>query len=144
VLVVADASVLVPALAEFNASGDAVRSWLLELTAGDDLHILRNFTALEVMSAFRTLVAREKLTDEIAQEASRAMLTLPSQRHDLTQSMIVRIWSLRQNHSIYDASYIALVERLQSERMTEVVLATADRRLAGSPTLSIPIALFED
>jgi hypothetical protein len=61
VLVVADASVLVPALAEFNQTGDAVRSWLLDLTGGDDVHILRNFTALEVMSAFRTLVARGRL-----------------------------------------------------------------------------------
>jgi len=41
--------------------------------------------------------------------------------------MIGRCWELRHNLTVYDAAYIALAEQL------DVVLVTADRRLAAAP-----------
>ena len=46
-----------------------------------------------------------------------------------------RAWELRRNLSIYDASYAALSELLQTP------LVTLDRRLAGAPGLACPILL---
>lgn len=58
-LLVADASVIVPALADVGPVGDAVRTRLTELAHGE-LHIVQNFTDLEVISALRTLARRDK------------------------------------------------------------------------------------
>jgi len=45
--------------------------------------------------------------------------------------------------SPYDAMYVAATEQLHSDLAGQVVLATADGRLARTPGLSIPIELFE-
>ena len=140
-LLVADASVLVPALADFGPVGDAVRTRLIELADGD-LHIIQNFTDLEVMSAIRTLVRRRELTVESASSALRRLPQLPAVRHELTQQTRQRIWELRHNVTVYDAAYVALVERLESEHKTVVALATADLRLTATPGLSIPFEEF--
>jgi len=141
VLLVADASVLVPALADFGPAGDAVRERLIGLTDGE-LHLIQNFTDLEVMSALRTLVRRDELTVEMASSALRRLPQVPAIRHELTQPMRQRIWELRHNVTVYDAAYIALTERLQSERKTTVSLATADLRLAATPGLTISFEEF--
>jgi predicted nucleic acid-binding protein len=44
--------------------------------------------------------------------------------------LATRAWQLRQNLSIYDASYVALAEAL------DVELVTLDRRIAGAPGIS--------
>ncbi len=44
--------------------------------------------------------------------------------------------------TVYDAAYVALTERLQSEYKTTVSLATADVRLAATPGLAIGIEEF--
>ncbi len=141
VLLVADASVLVPALADFGPIGDAVRERLVRLSDGE-LHIIQNFTDLEFMSALRTLVRRNEVAPDSASAALRRLPQLPAIRHELTQPMRQRIWELRHNLTSYDAAYVALTERLQSERQTTVSLATADLRLAATPGLSITFEEF--
>jgi predicted nucleic acid-binding protein len=141
VLLVADASVLVPALADFGPVGDAVRTRLVELADGE-LNIIQNFTDLEVMSALRTLVGRSELSAESAASALRRLPQLPAVRHELTQPMRQRIWELRDKVTVYDAAYIALTERLQSQRKVDVSLATADRLLAATPGLAIRFEEF--
>lgn len=121
-LLVADASVLVPALADFGPVGDAVRERLIGLTDGE-LHLIQSFTDLEVMSALRTLVRRDELIVETASSALRRLPQLPA-------------------ITVYDAAYIALTERLQSERKTTVSLATADPRLAATRGLTISFEAF--
>jgi len=47
-----------------------------------------------------------------------------------------RIWELRDNHTPYDAAYVALAEAL------ETCLLTADRRLAQAPGARCEIELL--
>jgi predicted nucleic acid-binding protein len=53
-----------------------------------------------------------------------------------------RIWELRHDVTAYDAAYVSLVERLQSESRSDVRLATADLRLAATPGLQIGFEEF--
>ena len=141
-LVVADASILVVALAGAPAERSAVQSWLVGLTGGDRVYVLQNFTQLEYLSAIRKLSLQGKLTDRAATGAVRAFIELPSHRLEVTQSMALRIWEMRNNLTSYDAAYVALAERLQAERTTEVVVATDDARLANSSNLLVNVELF--
>lgn len=43
------------------------------------------------------------------------------------RALVARCWELRENLTVYDASYVALAEQL------ETILVTADTRLAGAP-----------
>ena len=140
-LVVADTSVLVPALTKFDGEGDSARSWLSQLSDGGELQILKNFSQLEFLSAMRRLNALGKLTDDGAEAAIRRFIELPAKRREVTQPMAVRVWELRNNHSAYDAAFIALTERLTSAEGA-TLLATADAKLCASPTISIHTELF--
>lgn len=143
-LVIADASVLVHALTKFDPEGDRLRAWLVELSDGQQLEILRNSTRLEFLGALRWLTEIGDLPPELAEQAIRNYASVPARHHDITQPMAVRIWELRQSLSASDAAYVALVERLQSQSGgTSALLATTDSRLAEIPSLSIQIALFE-
>ena len=143
-LVVADASVLVPALADTGPAGDAVREWLIELAGREPMHILQTLTQLEVVSSLRKLVSTAQLDEAGAERAMRDLVQLPVVRHEVTQPMVVRIWEMRANVPPYDAAYVALVERLVSESHVESCLATADAKLQRAPGLSIEIRLFTD
>jgi predicted nucleic acid-binding protein len=142
VIVVADASILVVALGDDTLVGQRARDWLVELSGGAPLSIVRNFTALEVTSAFRQLVQLEKIDREFAAAVLSRFAALPVDRHDVTQPMLARIWELRTNLTAYDASYVALLESLMSERRTSGVLATTDRKLAAAPNLSVDVRVF--
>jgi predicted nucleic acid-binding protein len=144
VLVVVDASVLVPALADTGPGGDAVRDWLTGLAGPNPMHVVQTLTQLEVMSSLRKLVATRQLDEAEAERALRDFIQLPVTRHEVTQSMVVRIWEMRGNVIPYDAAYVALVERLSSENQEDVCLATADAKLQRAPGLSINVQLFSD
>lgn len=51
------------------------------------------------------------------------------------RALLARCWELRDNLTVYDASYAALAEQL------ETILVTADSRLAGAPGLRCKIDL---
>jgi predicted nucleic acid-binding protein len=142
VIVVADASILVVALGDDSQVGQRARDLLVELSDGSRLSIVRNLTPLEVMSAFRRLVQVEKLDPRIAATVTGRFASLPVDRHDLTQPMMARVWELRANLSTYDAAYVALLESLIAEQLTDGVLVTTDRRLAGAPNLSVDVRVF--
>ena len=84
------------------------------------------------------------LTELEAYAAIVRFMELPARRLQVTQPMAIRIWELRNNLTPYDAAYVALTERLQSEEEVEVALATADGRLANAPGLSCDVRLFEN
>jgi predicted nucleic acid-binding protein len=142
VIVVADASILVVSLGDDTMVGQRARDWLVELSGGAPLSIVKNLTPLEVTSAFRRLVQLEKIDAEFVAAVLSRFAALPVDRYDVTQPMLARIWELRANLTAYDAAYVALLEMLISERRTSGVLATTDRKLAGAPGLSVAVKVF--
>jgi predicted nucleic acid-binding protein len=120
-VLVVDASVIAPAVADGGPDGDTFRSRLRgEAIAGPDL--LR----IEVMSAIRRQASTAALTASQASRAVEDLLALPVSIYP-TAPLLGRVWVLRNNLSTYDACYVALAEALGCP------LVTADRRLANAP-----------
>jgi len=120
-VIVVDASVLVTALGDDGPDGEIAQARLR-----DETLLAPHLIDLEVLSAWRRLVARGLLTEERAGQAIADLhdLRLTRAQHG---PLITRCWSLRHNLSIYDAAYIALAE------VTATTLLTADARLAAAP-----------
>jgi predicted nucleic acid-binding protein len=76
-----------------------------------------------VASALRRLLLRRDLTQERTTQALRDYLDLPVTRSG-HQRLLARVLQLRTNFSAYDATYVALAERLRAR------LLTADEALA--------------
>jgi predicted nucleic acid-binding protein len=117
-VIVVDASVVAVALADDGHDGDHARNRLRgeRLTAPE-------LVDLETTSVWRRQV-REGFMD--ARRASLALADLAALplRRASHRALLSRCWELRENVTIYDASYVALAEALG------VTLLTADQRLA--------------
>jgi predicted nucleic acid-binding protein len=87
-----------------------------------DLHVPA-LCDVEVAAGLRRALLRGALSADRADEAVRDYLDLPVDRHS-HRGLVTRILELRANLSAYDATYVALAERLAGR------LVTADRRLA--------------
>ena len=122
-MIVVDASVLAPALADDNSDGDAARSGL----RGHAL-VAPELIDLEVASVWRRQVVAGQLEVRRADFAVADLLALPLQRIPHRQ-LVTRCWELRKNLTPYDAAYVALAELLG------VVLVTGDKRLSRSSGL---------
>jgi predicted nucleic acid-binding protein len=81
---------------------------------------------IEVLSALRRVVASGDASPHRAGEALQNLVDLPVERypHDI---LVSRVWSLRDNFSAYDATYLALAETLTEQGAP---LLTADARFA--------------
>lgn len=129
-MLVADASVLAPAVTDAGGDGARIRGRFRgETIAGPDL--LR----LEVVSVLRRQVRTGSLTDAEAGAAIGALLDLPIVVFP-TAPLLVRAWELRHNLSSYDACYVALAEAIGCP------LLTADQRLAAAPGPRCPIEVI--
>ena len=117
---VADTSVVLPALVDGGAAGEAARAAL----SGDEL-IAPALLDVEVAAALRGRVLGGKLLGEAAEGALTALAALPITRFDAVP-LLRRIWELRHNLTAYDATYVALAEAFGAG------LVTADERLAKS------------
>lgn len=88
----------------------------------------------EALAALRGLLLRGELPTATAHSIVQGL-------HDYSivaypvDAFISRIWSLRDNVSVYDAWYVALAEALN------VPLVTADRRLAAAPGVGCDVEL---
>lgn len=120
-MIVVDASTVVTGLADDGPDGDRVRTRL----RGERL-IAPHVIDLEVTSAWRRLVTAGRLDDRRARLALVDLRALRLQRAP-HGPLLDRCWELRDNLTTYDAAYVALAEHL------EVVLLTADSRLASAP-----------
>ena len=91
---------------------------------------------LEVAETLRRYVADRTIPEERGRLALQhlAMLDLNRYPHD---TLLRRIWGLRDNLTAYDAAYVALAEALEAS------LVTADRRLAKAPKLMTTIELLQ-
>ena len=118
-LLVVDASALVDLLLRTSQAG-SLEQILNHPEA--DLHA-PTLCDLEVVSAVRTGLRRERLSVSRAEEALRDYLDLPLSRHG-HERLVPRCFQLRDVLSPYDAAYLALAEVLDAD------LVTADQRLA--------------
>jgi predicted nucleic acid-binding protein len=120
-VIVADASVIAPALADDGGDGERARSHLIDqrLAAPELLD-------LEVASVWRRAARAGRLEGRRARQALGDLAALPIARIP-HQPLMRRVWELRDNLTPYDAAYVALAEALNAP------LLTADRRVYKAP-----------
>lgn len=120
-MIVVDASVIVVALGDDGDAGRLVRQRLRgeRLSAPEVID-------LEVLSAWRRLVAAGALTDDRALQSVGDLMDLRVRRVS-HRFLMERCWELRSNLTAYDAAYVALAERL------DTTLVTVDGPLARAP-----------
>ncbi len=118
-MIVPDASVLVDLL-----RGSDDMEILIDRLFGDreTLHV-PHVVDLEVAQALRGSLLRGQTEPDRAAQALADLFDLPLHRYPHTRLM-ERVWELRENLTVYDASYVALAEVL------EAPLVTRDARLA--------------
>ena len=120
-MLVVDASVIAPAVADGGPDGEACRAQIKgESLAAPDL--LR----VEAVSVIRRQLATGALTPAQATNAIEDLLNFPITVYP-TAPFLRHAWELRDNVTAYDACYVALAEALGC------ALATADQRLANAP-----------
>jgi predicted nucleic acid-binding protein len=120
-VLVVDASVLAPALADDGPDGDAARARL----RGQSL-AAPELVDLETTSVISGRCRAGHLDIRRAGLALTDLVALPLRRAP-HRPLLARCWELRENLTVYDAAYVALAEVL------DVVLLTADARLANAP-----------
>ena len=120
-MIVADASVLVVALADDGPDGDQARARL----SGEHL-AMPELADLEVTSVLRRQMRSGALDARRAGQALDDLAALPARRAP-HRPLLARCWELRDNLTPYDAAYVALAEAMNA------TLLTGDRRLARAP-----------
>lgn len=120
-MIVVDASVLAPALADDGDDGDRVRRRLRgERLAAPEL------IDLEVVSTIRRAARAGRLDDRRSGQALTDLAALPLRRVPHLP-LLPRVWELRDNLTAYDAVYVALAEAL------DALFLTADGPLGRAP-----------
>ncbi|PFG43441.1 putative nucleic acid-binding protein [Isoptericola jiangsuensis] len=114
---VLDASVL----AEFLVGSPAGREAARRVGGGGSLH-LPHLAVVEVTSVLRGWVAGGHVPAQRAEGALEDLAALRADRWPI-EPLLGRVWELRANLTVYDATYVALAESLGA------TLLTADRRL---------------
>lgn len=120
-MLVVDASVIAPAIADGGPDGDMCRA----ATRGQIL-MAPDLLRIEVLSVIRRHAATGELTKRQADGAIEDLLALPITVYP-TEPLLRRCWGLRGNVTAYDACYVALAEAL------DATLLTADAKLANAP-----------
>lgn len=120
-MIVVDASLVVELLLK-----TAKLPLVADLVAAQDVLAAPVLLDYEVMSALRRHTLAREVSDAEASTALADLARLRIDRYEI-EPFVDRIWSIRQNLTVYDASYIALAEHLA------VPLHTLDARLAAAP-----------
>ena len=129
-VLVADASVLVVALADDGPDGDRARDRL----RGERLAV-PELADLEVASVLRRQLRLGTLDARRAGLALDDLAALPARRVP-HRPLLARCWELRENLTVYDAAYVALAEAL------DATVLTGDARLGRAPGSRCPIEIF--
>jgi predicted nucleic acid-binding protein len=126
--VVCDASVVVAMLLDSGRDGQ----WATAALAGAAL-AAPNLIGFEAANVIRRHELARLISPDQAAQAHRDLLDLTIEEwpHQLLAS---RAWELRRNLPIYDASYVALAE------LIDTTLLTLDKRIKRAPGLRCKIA----
>jgi predicted nucleic acid-binding protein len=129
-VIVTDAGVLIAIFVDDGAWGDTARARLRheEIAAPE-------FIDLEVTSALRGLLRAGKVDKRRADLALANLPRLALLRAS-HQGLVARCWELRDNLSVYDASYIALAELLGA------TLITTDARMSRAPQIMCSVEVL--
>jgi predicted nucleic acid-binding protein len=127
---VADASVVVPALVDAGSAGETARSALATPNV-----VAPTLLDVEVVSAVRGRVRGGTLSVTRAQTAIGILRVMPLERYDVVP-LLERVWELRDNLTAYDATYVALAEAVGA------TLVTGDERLVKSSGTRCEIRLL--
>jgi predicted nucleic acid-binding protein len=100
---------------------------------GDEELAAPHLVDSEVTQVLRRLAHQGNLTDYAATAAMDGFVRLSLTRYP-ADWLRGRIWALRHNLSAYDATYVALTERLSATS-----LLTTDARLAAAPGLQCAV-----
>lgn len=117
-MIVLDASVVV----ELLTNGPLAETIRNDLAARDDSFLVPHLIDVEVVSAFRGLLAGRRIDPHDTEQFLSGLALLPAERYSHVP-LLGRIWELRHNFTAYDAAYIALAEATGS------VLYTCDKKL---------------
>jgi predicted nucleic acid-binding protein len=131
-MIVVDASVVVAALATERAHGPAAREVLLTVSQTLAAPALLD---LEVVSALRRLETKPPAPTGLADAALGELASLRIERWP-HEALLERVWQLRHNLTPYDASYVALAERLGA------TLVTADRAHLEVPGVGCDVRML--
>lgn len=118
-MIVLDASVVVELLTNGPLSAEIRR----HLSGRDDTFLAPHLLDIEVLSALRRLLSRQRIDSHRTEQLLTGLAELPAARYAHTP-LLARIWELRNNFTAYDAAYIALAEE------TGAILYTCDAKLA--------------
>jgi predicted nucleic acid-binding protein len=110
-----DGSWVADAVAEARLAAPALAGW-------ETANIIRRHELAGIIGSDQAAQAHADLLD----------LAIEFWPYELLAS---RAWNHRQNLSVYDASYVALAELLQT------ALVTLDRRIAGAPGLACSVLM---
>lgn len=133
-MIVLDASAAVDWLEGRSDSDVAVRV-SRRMTTADSIHV-PHLWLVEVTQALRRHVAAGLVSPDRGLRTLRVAERLPAVRHG-HESLVERVWALRENLTAYDAIYVALAEVL------DATLVTTDARLARSPGHAATIDLVD-
>jgi predicted nucleic acid-binding protein len=126
--VVCDASALVAVLLDGGADG----RWASEALRGAEL-LAPSLAAFEAADIIRRHELAGSIGADQAAQAHADLLDLAIEYWPY-ELLARRAWELRENLSVYDASYVALAE------LSDAALVTLDRRIAGAPGVRCAIA----
>lgn len=129
-MIVVDASIIVTGLADDGPDGDRVRA-----RVRDERLVAPHVIDLEVTSAWRRLVSAGDLDDRRARLALADLDSLRLERAPHGR-LLDRCWELRDNLTVYDATYVALAE------LMETTLLTGDERLARAPGIQCGVEVI--
>lgn len=130
-MIVLDASAIVELLLS-TARGRRIADRLKDPALG--LHV-PHLVDVEVTQTLRRLLRDGDIDSASAKSALEVLQQLDLERH-AHNSLLIRVWALRANLTVYDAVYVALAEALKAP------LLTCDTKLARAPGTRCSIELI--